>query len=475
MVKLIPFIFVLISSLSAIQVSTAQTKANLKVPYYEALGQPIGAGTYATVYNFAGKALKVSEIETTERPVFSTVKEGLVLSALSHPNIIKPTRTGFVWRSTTDPRKQKLFFEIEVPKYGACNDYVYPNPWDGPTFLVDVASALQYIHSRGLAHEDLKPQNILQVGSRYKLADFGGIETRARGRLSSIEKTTLWYRSFEKLLGNFQHPEAADIWALAIAYIHLRCKAAKLEGVPFTSQIDEAPVMYRSIRRALFPNFSEAEERALFRSGQPWLVAGSHVQSIQDFFGVHLTLSEQERDLLDKMLDLDPQERISASEILAHPFLADVKPLPHKDSSSWLGCLGSECFVGWSHSHYKKIEDSTLLSKPIAKLILNSSEDENEDEDVKEMKERIDVQRVEWVAEYAAELLKTKGISIQTALFYATVIRDESIELKTSYLEEMFRPRSIEQTLTTPPRIADVVASFPKIKLKFERNMEQEN
>lgn len=78
-----------------------------------------------------------------------------------------------------------------------------------------VASALAYLADRGAVHRDVKPANILRVGSVWKLGDFGlvrgfsGTSLQASGR-----KGTVLYMSPEAMQG--ETGPFVDVWALGV-------------------------------------------------------------------------------------------------------------------------------------------------------------------------------------------------------------------------------------------------------------------
>ena len=94
-----------------------------------------------------------------------------------------------------------------------------------------VASGLAHLHSLGLYHSDLKPENIIidrlgQIPLRAVVADLGGVVEVSLGNITLRQaRTTIWYRAPE-LLGR-QHTALgsiwlkADVWALGIVLCFL--------------------------------------------------------------------------------------------------------------------------------------------------------------------------------------------------------------------------------------------------------------
>jgi len=187
--------------------------------------------------------------------------------------------------------------------------------------LYQLLKSLKYIHSASVIHRDLKPSNILlNSDCLVKVADFG----LARSITQEIEDeqvvmteyvATRWYRAPEILLGSTKYTKGVDMWAVG-------CILGELLG-----------------GRPIFPGGSTLDqlERICSVTGRP---TSEDLESIQSQFASTLlehlkypsaprTLREiypkapaEALDLMEKMLYFNPEKRLTATEALAHPYLA---------------------------------------------------------------------------------------------------------------------------------------------------------
>ncbi|XP_077400962.1 homeodomain-interacting protein kinase 2-like isoform X2 [Vanacampus margaritifer] len=216
--------------------------------------------------------------------------------------------------------------------------------------LQQIALSLQLLKSLGIAHTDLKPDNIMLVDHvhqplRVKVIDFGTailISERCKGS----ELQTLWFRSPEILLGA-SFNEAIDIWSLG-------CIAAELlMGKALFPSSDEFDMMRHILRvigkppnhllssgvytKQFFQHFARRDKRKptlwMFKSKLytsaciPCTLNSLYdlLEGCDELTGEDARADDLDRrsfvDLLVKMLQLDPGQRIRPNQILQHPFI----------------------------------------------------------------------------------------------------------------------------------------------------------
>lgn len=149
----------------------------------------------------------------------------------------------------------------------------------------DVMQVIRYCHDMGVVHRDIKPENILLTTSgKIKLADFGLAMRIANGQTLSGLAGSPAYVAPEVLLGNYS--EKVDIWSAGVL-LH-----ALLVGVlPF--QGDSLEAVFEAIKNVKL-----------------------------DFHtGIWESVSKPARDLISRMLTRDVSARITADEVLSHPWI----------------------------------------------------------------------------------------------------------------------------------------------------------
>lgn len=225
--------------------------------------------------NVAIKIIPKSSFEKRADLQEKVHRECALMRLTNHPNIMK------LLDVLESPRH--LYIVLEYAKQGELFDYLISRrvlPEDQALdFFRQIILAIEYLHSYGICHRDLKPENILlDEATRVKIADFGF----ARWVRSNIAETSCGsphYAAPEVINGHPYDGRKADIWSCGVILFAL------LAGyLPFDDPSIRA--LLHKVKRGNFqmPNF------------RPEI-----------------------RDLLHKILTVDPQQRISIAEIKQHP------------------------------------------------------------------------------------------------------------------------------------------------------------
>ncbi|KAE9590779.1 putative protein kinase CAMK-CDPK family [Lupinus albus] len=164
-----------------------------------------------------------------------------------------------------------------------------------------IVSVVEACHSLGVMHRDLKPENFLFVDekedSTLKAIDFGMSVFFKPGDVFTDMVGSPYYIAPEVLCKNYG-PEA-DVWSAGVIIYILLCGTP-----PFWGESEHEI-------------FEEVLDGDLDFSSDPWP-----------------TISESAKDLIRKMLVKDPRNRITAHEVLCHPWIQVDGVAPDKPIDS---------------------------------------------------------------------------------------------------------------------------------------------
>ncbi|KAL0041958.1 hypothetical protein WJX79_010312 [Trebouxia sp. C0005] len=204
--------------------------------------------------------------------------------------------------------------------------------------------SLYHLRNCGVLHADIKPDNILVSASRtmVKLADFGSAMFSGDNEITPY-LVSRFYRAPEVILG-LKYDHALDIWSVGSVIYELFTGKILFPGKTNNEMLKlimdvKGPFPKKMLKKGAFtdrhfeddPNMSFAmlEEDAVTKRPIRRTIAAPHVK--KDFAGL-LAGSEGDRkkvaqlaDLLERMMALDPDKRITPKDALKHPFIKEPK------------------------------------------------------------------------------------------------------------------------------------------------------
>ncbi|GAA94248.1 uncharacterized protein L969DRAFT_91060 [Mixia osmundae IAM 14324] len=298
----------------------AASASNISIRWQQ--GRYIGGGTFGSVYvavNLeSGDLMAVKEIRFQDLASAPTVikqirDEMLVMEMLKHPNIVE--------YYGIEVHRDKVFIFEELCQGGSLATLLEHGRIEDESIIqiytYQMLDGLMYLHTKNIVHRDIKPDNVLlDKAGVIKLVDFGAAKVLAQNQktmaarsrvvnpnptgpgalgpngmpepgLNSLTGTPMWM-SPEVIKGeNRGRKGAMDIWALGC--VVLQCATGKL---PWDKQDNEWAIMFQIGIATKHPPLPEPHE-----------------------------LSELGINFIKECLNLDPEKRASAAELMQHPWM----------------------------------------------------------------------------------------------------------------------------------------------------------
>jgi tRNA A-37 threonylcarbamoyl transferase component Bud32 len=188
----------------------------------------------------------------------------------------------------------ELFLVLELVSGGELFDQIVErgsySESDAANLIRQVLEGIDYMHRHGVVHRDLKPENLLCASANIiKIADFGLSKDVESGNLQTSCGTPS-YVAPEVLLGG-QYDNEVDIWSIGVITYVLLCGFTPFYG-------DNQRQLFERILHAKF-DFPSPE----------W----------DD-------VSATAKDFVSKLLVVNPADRLSAEQALAHPWIVEQAP-----------------------------------------------------------------------------------------------------------------------------------------------------
>jgi calcium/calmodulin-dependent protein kinase I len=209
-----------------------------------------------------------------------------ILTTVKHPNIV-------ALRDLFETDK-KLYLVMELVTGGELFDKIVEKGQytekDAATIVRKMLSAIKYLHSKGISHRDLKPENLLLTAeddTDVKLSDFGLSKIVGEDSLMETACGTPYYVAPEVLSAQGYEKEV-DLWSIGVVTYLLLCGFPPFYG-------ESLPEVFEQIMNADYEFPSPYWD----------------------------DISEGAKDVVKKLLVVDPKKRMTADECLAHNWVKE--------------------------------------------------------------------------------------------------------------------------------------------------------
>ncbi|KAF7534364.1 hypothetical protein G7Z17_g13371 [Cylindrodendrum hubeiense] len=282
--------------------------------------EKLGEGTYATVFKGRNRqtgelvALKEIHLDSEEGTPSTAIREISLMKELKHENIVA------LHDVIHTENKLMLVFEFmdgDLKRYMDTNgERGALKPVTIKSFMYQLLKGIDFCHQNRVLHRDLKPQNLL-INSKglLKLGDFG--LARAFGipvNTFSNEVVTLWYRAPDVLLGSRTYNTSIDIWSAGCIMAEMFTGRPLFPGTTNEDQIVRIFRIMGTPTERTWPGITQFPEyKPTFQ-----------MYATQDLRNILPAIDPTGIDLLQRMLQLRPELRVSAADALQHPWFNDL-------------------------------------------------------------------------------------------------------------------------------------------------------
>lgn len=287
--------------------------------------EKVGRGKYSDVFSGINVATEEPIIIKVLKPVRSKKikREAKILQNLAGgPNIIE------LKDLVIEPESRTPSFIFE---YVNSTDHreLYPRLTDQDIrfYLFQLLRALDFAHSRGIIHRDVKPHNVMidHAKRKLRLIDWGLAEFYHAGVAYNVRVASRHYKGPELLVDLLEYDYSLDLWSLGcmlgqmIFQIDLlfagrdnNDQLVKIVKILGSAKLHDYLTKYQLV---LGKQYAALEKEV--HPGKPW---SAFVTEKNQHLAHPVAI-----DLLDRLLRYDHQERLTAEEAMAHPYFDPVR------------------------------------------------------------------------------------------------------------------------------------------------------
>lgn len=187
-------------------------------------------------------------------------------------------------------------------------------------YMYQLFRSLAYIHSQGVCHRDIKPQNLLVDPDTavLKLCDFGSAKQLVRGEPNVSYICSRYYRAPELIFGATDYTSSIDVWSAGCVLAELLLGQPIFPGDSGVDQLVEIIKVLgtptREQIREMNPNYTEFKFPQI--KAHPWTKVFKSSKTPPEAIA-----------LCSSLLEYTPSSRLSPLEACAHSFFDELRRL----------------------------------------------------------------------------------------------------------------------------------------------------
>lgn len=293
---------------------------------YECVGRS-GKGSFGVVFQATNMKTKqdVAIKRVLQDPRYKN-RELQIMKELNHQNCVE------LLDSFYDRKGPELYLNlvlVYIPKnlFEVCASFIKKKQsmplQHVKLYIYQICRSLSYIHSLGICHRDIKPQNVLinPTTHELKLCDFGSAKILVEGESNVSYICSRYYRAPELLFGATEYTGSIDTWSTGCVFAELLLsqpifagestidqlvEIIKVLGTPTREDVNLMNPEYEDYKK--FPMIKARQWTSVFPTSPPLVV-----------------------DLMSKMLLYSPNERIHPLVACAHPLFDELRQIKQTD------------------------------------------------------------------------------------------------------------------------------------------------